>query len=80
MWEFLYSISFINIAFALAYEFGTRDMSNYTDIKSSNSGLRDIASAIVVFDMVMSLVTEKRYTETILLKRIPDVSKLYLKK
>jgi hypothetical protein len=79
IWEFLYSISVIYIAFALAYEFGTMNMSIYIDIKGGSSRWRGIAALIVVFDMVMSLVTEKRYNETVLLNRIPDVSKIYLK-
>ena len=64
----------------MAYELGTHNVSVYINTKIGSSSHRSIATFIVIFDMTMTCLTEKRINEYTILKNIPEVSKIYLKK
>ena len=79
-WEFIYTISVIYLSIAITYMDGTWNMATFVNEKEGIRIFTKITSIVILFDMVMQIITEKKISEEVVLKRIPDVANYYLKR
>ena len=78
-WELILSISFIWVLAGIAMDMGSQSMELYIKTRLMGWKMYTFAKCIVVLDIFVHFIREKRISEKVVLKNISETSLHYLK-